>query len=85
MRSETLSQLTGANVWLKFENLQFTAAYKERGALNRLLQLGDNAKKAGVIEFGDRLVAVRNAEGEMVVTSYEGEMIIRSSAEPTAR
>ncbi len=49
LRSETLSQLTGANVWLKFENLQFTAAYKERGALNRLLQLGDNAKKAGVI------------------------------------
>jgi threonine dehydratase len=49
LRSETLSQLTGANIWLKFENLQFTAAYKERGALNRLLQLGDNARKRGVI------------------------------------
>jgi threonine dehydratase len=49
MRSETLSQLTGAHVWLKFENLQFTAAYKERGALNRLLQLEDKARKAGVI------------------------------------
>ena len=49
LRSQTLSQLTGANVWLKFENLQFTAAYKERGALNRLLQLGDAALKAGVI------------------------------------
>jgi threonine dehydratase len=47
--SQTLSQLTGATVYLKFENLQFTAAYKERGALNRLLQLGDNAKKNGVI------------------------------------
>ena len=46
LRSQTLSQLTGANVWLKFENLQFTAAYKERGALNRLLQLGDAALKA---------------------------------------
>ncbi len=47
--SQTLSELTGATVYLKFENLQFTAAYKERGALNRLLQLGDNAKKNGVI------------------------------------
>jgi len=38
--SKTLSELTGATVYLKFENLQFTAAYKERGALNTLLQLG---------------------------------------------
>src|SRR4051812_42724423 len=37
--SRTLSELTGATVYLKFENLQFTAAYKERGALNTLLQL----------------------------------------------
>lgn len=49
LRSQTLSELTGANVWLKFENLQFTAAYKERGALNRLLQLGEKECKAGVI------------------------------------
>ena len=39
LHSKTLSQLTGANIYLKFENLQFTAAYKERGALNALLQL----------------------------------------------
>ena len=39
LKSETLSAMTGAQVWLKFENLQFTAAYKERGALNRLLTL----------------------------------------------
>src|ERR1700755_501461 len=37
LKSRTLSELTGAEVWLKFENLQFTAAYKERGALNKLL------------------------------------------------
>jgi threonine dehydratase len=43
--SRTLSDLTGATVYLKFENLQFTAAYKERGALNTLLQL-DNAARA---------------------------------------
>ena len=47
--SKTLSAITGANIWLKFENLQYTAAYKERGALNKLLQLGDNARKNGVI------------------------------------
>jgi len=49
LHSITLSKLTGADVWIKFENLQFTAAYKERGALNTLLQLGDNARKNGVI------------------------------------
>ena len=47
--SRTLSEITGAEVWVKFENLQFTAAYKERGALNALLQLGENARKRGVI------------------------------------
>ena len=39
-RSETLSAVTGAEVWVKFENLQFTASYKERGALNRLTETG---------------------------------------------
>jgi threonine dehydratase len=49
MRSKTLSDLTGANIWLKFENLQFTAAYKERGALNKLSLLTDEQKARGVI------------------------------------
>jgi threonine dehydratase len=39
--SKTLSELTGATVYVKFENLQFTAAYKERGALNKLLTMGE--------------------------------------------
>ena len=47
--SRTLSEIIGAEVWLKFENLQFTAAYKERGALNKLLQLSDDEKARGVI------------------------------------
>jgi threonine dehydratase len=47
--SKTLSDLTGATVYLKFENLQFTAAYKERGALNTLLQLDEAARTKGVI------------------------------------
>ena len=49
MHSITLSQITGANIWLKFENLQFTAAYKERGALNALLQLDEEQRARGVI------------------------------------
>lgn len=49
LHSQTLSAMTGADVWLKFENLQFTASFKERGALNRLLVMGDNARKNGVI------------------------------------
>jgi threonine dehydratase len=44
--SRTLSEITGAQVWVKFENLQFTAAYKERGALNRLSTLND---RTGVV------------------------------------
>jgi threonine dehydratase len=47
--SRTLSELIGAEVWLKFENLQFTAAYKERGALNKLLQLSPEERARGVI------------------------------------
>jgi threonine dehydratase len=47
--SRTLSEITGAEVWIKFENLQFTAAYKERGALNKLLQLTEAERKRGVI------------------------------------
>lgn len=46
-KSVTLSEITGADCWLKFEIFQFTAAYKERGALNRLLALPDGTK--GVI------------------------------------
>jgi len=47
--SRTLSAITGAEVYVKFENLQFTASYKERGALNRLLQLDDDERGRGVI------------------------------------
>ena len=49
VHSRTLSQLTGADVFLKFENLQFTASFKERGALNKLLTLGDGERARGVI------------------------------------
>ena len=47
--SRSLSEMVGAEVWLKFENLQFTAAYKERGALNKLLELTAEERAWGVI------------------------------------
>jgi threonine dehydratase len=47
--SRTLSRITGADVWVKFENLQFTAAYKERGALNKLLLMSEGERRRGVI------------------------------------
>ena len=46
--SETLSQITGAQLFLKFENLQFTASFKERGALNKLLLTDPSARERGV-------------------------------------
>jgi threonine dehydratase len=49
LRSETLSRIARADVWLKFENLQFTASFKERGALNTLLQLTPEERQRGVI------------------------------------
>ncbi len=47
--SRTLSEITGAEIYLKFENHQFTAAYKERGALNALLMMSEEERKRGVI------------------------------------
>jgi threonine dehydratase len=49
VHSRTLSRLTGAQVFLKFENLQFTASFKERGALNKLLSLSESERRRGVI------------------------------------
>lgn len=47
--SQTLSQLTGAQIYLKFENLQYTASFKERGACNKLAQLSNDERCRGVI------------------------------------
>ncbi len=47
--SRTLGEICGCRIWLKFENLQFTATFKERGALNRLNALSDEERKRGVI------------------------------------
>src|SRR2546423_15126609 len=49
MPSRTLSSICGCDVFLKFENLQFTASFKERGALNKLAQLTPDERARGVL------------------------------------
>jgi threonine dehydratase len=49
VESRTLSQLVGCRVFLKFENLQYTASFKERGACNKLSQLSEQERARGVV------------------------------------
>jgi len=49
LRARTLSDLCQAEIYFKFENLQYTASFKERGALNKLLHLTTEEKEKGVI------------------------------------
>jgi threonine dehydratase len=49
LASKTLSQITGAEIFLKFENLQYTSSFKERGACNKLVQLSSQERRRGVI------------------------------------
>jgi len=49
LHSRPLSKLTGADIWVKYENLHFTASFKERGACNRLSQMSDAEKARGVV------------------------------------
>jgi threonine dehydratase len=49
VESRTLSQIVQAQVFLKFENLQFTASFKERGACNKLAQLSEAERARGVV------------------------------------
>ena len=81
--SKTLSRLTGATVYLKFENLQFTAAYKERGALNTLLQLSGEARAKGVIAAS----AGNHAQGLAYHASWLGvaAVIVMPTNTPTVK
>ncbi|MBV9432251.1 MAG: threonine ammonia-lyase [Hyphomicrobiales bacterium] len=49
LHSRTLSEMFGCELWLKFENLHFTASFKERGALNKLLLLTPEERQKGVV------------------------------------
>jgi threonine dehydratase len=70
-RSETLSRLTGTSAFLKLENLQMTGAYKERGALNKLLALSDAERARGLIaaSAGNHAQAVAYHAGRLGVAA----------------
>jgi threonine dehydratase len=58
VESKTLSQITGAQVFLKFENLQFTSSFKERGACNKLSQLSAETKGVVAMSAGNHAQGV---------------------------
>ena len=66
--SRTLSEIAGCAVWLKFENRQFTASFKERGALNRILSLTADEKTRGVcaMSAGNHALARDRADSDRV-------------------
>jgi threonine dehydratase len=70
-RSETLSRLTGTSAYLKLENLQMTGAYKERGALNKLLTLAPAERERGLIaaSAGNHAQAVAYHAGRLGVAA----------------
>ena len=70
-RSETFSESTGNQVYLKLDNLQRTGSFKERGALNKLLSLSAEERAQGVIAAS----AGNNAQG---VAYHAGKLGIRA-------
>lgn len=67
--SHRFSEATGARVWLKLENLQYTGSFKLRGALNRLMTLGEAERAAGCVaaSSGNHGAAVARAMHELAV------------------
>ena len=66
-QSVTLSGILGVDLYLKFENLQFTASFKERGALNKLLSLSDDERRVGVVAM--------SAGNHAQAVAYHGERL----------
>jgi threonine dehydratase len=83
LMSRVLSERIGAEVWLKFENLQLTSAYKERGALNKLLQLSDEERARGVIaaSAGNHSLAVDYHAKRLGIPAT----IVRPQSTPTVK
>jgi threonine dehydratase len=81
--SHTLSQITGAIVTVKFENLQFTASYKERGALNRLLQLPSGTERVVAASAGNFAQGVAHHAGRLgipaVIVMPHGTPLMKAS------
>lgn len=82
-RSRTLSAITGADVWVKFENLQYTASFKERGARNRLGALDADERRRGVVAMsaGNHAQAVAHHATELGIAST----IVMPAGTPTTK
>src|SRR5690606_15018132 len=82
-RSHTLSTMLGCEIWLKFENLQFTGSFKDRGALNRLSALSPEERRRGVIAMS----AGNHAQGVAYHASRLGipAVIVMPEATPTVK
>ena len=67
--SPSLSALTGADIWLKLENLQFTGSFKDRGALYRLMGLSEDEKRRGVVAIsaGNHAQGVAHHAGRLAI------------------
>src|SRR6478735_3535553 len=80
VHSRTLSRLTGAEVFLKLENLQFTASFKERGALNKLLSLSEAERRRGVIAMpkGSPNTKIRNTQVHGATVVLEGDNLFEA-------
>jgi threonine dehydratase len=93
LRSETLSRITRADVWVKFENQQFTASFKERGALNTLLLLTPDERKRGIIAMsaGNHAQGVAYHAGRLgvpatiVMPSFTPNMKVKHTRDHGAR
>ena len=70
-RTETLSRVSGTQAYLKLDNLQMTGAYKERGALNKLLTLSQAERARGLIaaSAGNHAQAVAYHAGRLGVSA----------------
>lgn len=81
--STTLSALTGAEIYLKMENLQKTGSFKVRGAMNKILNLSDEEKKKGVLAAS----AGNHAQGVAMAASRSGiaSMIVMPENAPLAK
>jgi threonine dehydratase len=75
VESRTLSQLTGAQVYLKFENLQFTASFKERGASNKLAQLLQAEDEGGDRGTSTRGVIAMSAGNHAQGVAYHAQRL----------
>ena len=82
LSSRTLSEIVGGTVLLKCENLQKTGSFKVRGALNRILELDDQARRRGVVTIsaGNHAQAVAWAAAR---TGVSATVVMNAKASPT--